>query len=82
MSSSMHFARGTKMMKPEVGFGVVGMNTQTCGSPRRVLISGSWSVVWKPMVQVPARGYSTSSTFLKELPLFDSTVSEKLFTPL
>ncbi len=41
MSSSMHFARGTMTMKPEVGLGVVGMNTQTCGSPRRALISGS-----------------------------------------
>jgi len=32
MSSSIASERGSSTMKPEVGFGVVGMKTQICGS--------------------------------------------------
>src|ERR1019366_10229460 len=82
MSSSIACERGTIMMKPEVGLGVVGMNTHTCGSPVCALISGTSPAVWKPMLQIPLRGYSISSTFLNELPWFDRIVVEKLLTPL
>src|ERR1700677_5049985 len=78
MSSSIACERGTMTMKPEVGFGVVGMNTYTNGSSpwaRDSLIS---EAVWNPTLHMPARGYSISSTFLNELPELDSIVVEKL----
>src|SRR5213596_2232681 len=55
------------------------MYTATCGAPLLWLISGTSSAVRKPMLQAPARGYSTITTLRKELDC-DSTLSARLLT--
>ncbi len=68
------------MMNPEVGLGAVEMKTHLTCWPVRLLTSATSSAVTKPMLQIPGRGYSTATTWRKEL-LEDSTLSVKLFTP-
>ena len=81
ISRKMISARSTTMMKPVVGFGVVGTNTETMSRPVRARISPKFSAVRKPMLHAPLRGNSTISTCLNEVPLSVSTVSLKVLAP-
>lgn len=72
------FARH-KIRKPEVGFGVVGINTLTISRPRISRTSPSVSALTKPKIQIPLRGYSNSTTFLNALLLPERKVSKICF---
>ena len=68
-----------KIKKPEVGFGVVGINTLSISLSKCFLISPFKSALTKPKIHNPLRGYSNITTFLNACVLFEKTVSNICF---
>src|SRR6516225_1557415 len=64
ISSSITSRRGTKKKKPVVGFGVHGMNTETCSSwvGSRAVMSEPGGVERNTSDHMPGAGNSTSPT--------------------
>ena len=72
ISSISTFSLGNRIKKPEVGLGVVGINTAVMFLkmiPVSVLTVGKVSWVIKPIEKIPLLGYSIIATLLKDLEL-------------
>ncbi|MCY1309927.1 hypothetical protein D9M70_600710 [compost metagenome] len=79
---SMASARGSIRKNPDVGFGVVGTYTLMWSPASRSATSPLGVPVTNAMVQLPARGYCTSTARRKACPFGASTVSLTCLTEL
>ncbi len=84
ISKSIKSDCGTNSKKPDVGFGVVGRNTEIICSPTGIFWLTSPFVVVEinATAQIPLRGYSTRQTLSNDVSDWANTVSANCFKPL
>lgn len=68
------------IINPEVGLGVVGTNTECRVFSVIFFVIGNVSFVRKPMLQMPFLGYSTITTWRKDLLFVSSRISNTCLT--
>ena len=82
MCSGRRSDRRAIRKKPEVGLGVVGTYRLTCSSGSSSATSPAGRPVTNAMVQLPSRGYCTSTASRNALPLLENSVSDTCLTEL
>src|SRR5262249_21832358 len=80
IASGTTCSRATIRKKPDVGFGVVGTYRLRCSPGSAMATSPEGLPVTKAIVQLPVRGYCTSTASRNALPLDENSVSETCFT--